>query len=138
MAVDAMLAVKTTNSEGEVRYPVKAVSVLKAHGKSARESTLMNGYALNMGRASQGLTKRVDGARIACLDMNLQKQRMHMGIQVAHRLIPTCTTLCSIPISDDYAPIIIDQYWSGMWHEATPTRPKFNALWYLQPLEPQN
>lgn len=84
MAVDAMLAVKTTNSEGEVRYPVKAVSVLKAHGKSARESTLMNGYALNMGRASQGLTKRVDGARIACLDMNLQKQRMHMGIQVAH------------------------------------------------------
>ena len=75
-------SVKSTNEDsGKVTYPVSAINVLKAHGKSARESALLNGYALNMGRASQGMPKRVAHARIACLDMNLQKTRMHMGIQ---------------------------------------------------------
>ena len=31
---------------------------------------------------AQGMPKRVAGARVACLDMNLQKTRMHMGVQV--------------------------------------------------------
>ena len=38
MVVDAITSVKTSNARGEVKYPVKAVNVLKAHGKSATES----------------------------------------------------------------------------------------------------
>ena len=54
MAVDAMLSVKTINSRGETKYPVKAVNVLKSHGKSATESLYVKGYALNCSVASQG------------------------------------------------------------------------------------
>lgn len=54
MAVDAMQAVRTINIRGDVKYPVKAVNVLKAHGKSARESMFVPGYALNCVVASQG------------------------------------------------------------------------------------
>lgn len=57
MAVDAMLAVKTINPRGEVKYPVKAVNVLKAHGKSATESVFVKGYAINVTVASQGETE---------------------------------------------------------------------------------
>lgn len=38
MVVKAISAVKTINSNGETKYPVKAVHILKTHGKSSKES----------------------------------------------------------------------------------------------------
>ncbi|WIA44237.1 hypothetical protein OEZ86_010546 [Tetradesmus obliquus] len=82
MVVEAIQAVQTTDQNGKVRYPVRSINILKASGQSALQSQLIKGYAINCARAAQGMPTRVSPARIACLDMNLQKARLQMGVQV--------------------------------------------------------
>ncbi|CAN0055195.1 unnamed protein product, partial [Discosporangium mesarthrocarpum] len=86
MAVDAVTAVRT-ESEGDmgkkvVKYPVSAIHILKCHGQSSLDSHMEKGYALNCTRASQGMPTSVKHAKVACLDINLQRHKMQMGVQV--------------------------------------------------------
>lgn len=82
MVVKAMQRVKQTNAKGEVKCAIKAVNILKTHGKSSKESVLVDGYAIEAGRSAQGMPTQVEGAKIACIDFNLNKFRLQMGIQV--------------------------------------------------------
>uniref|UniRef100_A0A914GYQ8 T-complex protein 1 subunit alpha n=1 Tax=Globodera rostochiensis TaxID=31243 RepID=A0A914GYQ8_GLORO len=82
LCVDATLAVKRTDKAGKVTYPINTVNVLKSHGKSSKESLLINGYALNCTRASDAMPRKILNAKIACLDFSLQKAKMHLGISI--------------------------------------------------------
>lgn len=82
LAVDAITSVKTVNDEGKTKYPLKAIHVLKAHGKSSAESQLIQGFALNNRRASEAMPTRITNCKIALLDFKLTKVRLHMGIQI--------------------------------------------------------
>jgi len=97
MAVDAVKSVKMSAAsaaaiDGEhitdvsgkerFRYPISAIHILKAHGKSSLESHLVNGFALNTTRAGQGMPTTMENVKIALLDMNIQRHRMAMGVQI--------------------------------------------------------
>jgi len=78
----------SSGGKQKYKYPLSAIHILKAHGKSALESHLIDGgFAINATRAAQGMPTAVQGSveepvKIAMLDMNLQRHRMAMGVQI--------------------------------------------------------
>ncbi|KAK2959166.1 putative T-complex protein 1 subunit alpha [Blattamonas nauphoetae] len=83
ICVDSIQAVKTEGKiTKKVKYPVKNINILKAHGGTMNDSTVVPGICLNYTRAAQGMPRTVKDAKIALLDFSLQKYRLRMGIQV--------------------------------------------------------
>jgi T-complex protein 1 subunit alpha len=79
----------TKSGKQRYKYPLSAIHILKAHGKSSMDSHLIDGgFAINAMRAAQGMptfvesTEEGNPVKIAMLDMNLQRHRMGMGVQV--------------------------------------------------------
>lgn len=82
ICTQAVLSVKTVNDMGDYIYPVKAISILKQHGKSSSESSLVDGFALNCTRSSQAMPTSVQNAKIALLDFDLRVTKLKLGIQI--------------------------------------------------------
>merc|ERR1719217_428253 len=83
MVVDSVKSVKITTPDGKNKYPVAQINILKSHGKSVSESKLLlNGYALGLARAAQGMPTKVGPAKIAMVDFDLKKHRMSMGVNI--------------------------------------------------------
>lgn len=81
LAVDTMLKVKRI-VDGKPKYPVNAVTVLKAFGKSSKESVLVDGCAVNCVIASEQMPKEINGCKVALLDFGLMKEKMRAGVQL--------------------------------------------------------
>jgi len=82
MAVDAVVGLKSLDPAGKEKYNIKAINILKAHGKSQKDSELVPGFALNNTRASQAMPVMIKNAKIALLDIDLRRMKMPMGVQV--------------------------------------------------------
>ncbi|OII76077.1 T-complex protein alpha subunit [Cryptosporidium andersoni] len=84
LVVDAITNVKFLDSiTGTPKYPVNALNILKTHGKSVLESSLVEGYALShTSRACQGMPMSITNVKVACLDFPLKQHRMQMGVRV--------------------------------------------------------
>jgi len=82
IVVQSCELIRFINARGEAKCPIKTINVLKAHGKSTKESMFVKGYALNCTVASQLMPKSIKNAKIACIDFSLQKAKMKLGVQV--------------------------------------------------------
>lgn len=77
-----MLVAACNSIKSPVMCNIRLVNILKCHGLSTTESTLVQGYAINNTVACEAMPKKICNARIAILDFSLHKIKMKMNIQL--------------------------------------------------------
>ncbi|CDJ55995.1 TCP-1/cpn60 family chaperonin, putative [Eimeria maxima] len=82
LCLNAIQSVKMITERGDIRYPVEGISILKTHGKSFKESVLVDGFALKTSRAAQGMPMVVKDAKVALVDFGFRQHRMQLGISI--------------------------------------------------------
>lgn len=78
ICVQAILTIRSQHDS----YPIKNINLIKSHGKSILDSQFFNGLVFRMSRVAEQMPIRVENPKIACLDVNLSKFRLAMGISV--------------------------------------------------------
>ena len=78
MVVEAMKNIKSP----ENKFHVKNVHIVKVHGKSINESQLVNGFVIESPRIVQAMPLMVKNCKIACIDFNLNRTKMQLGVQI--------------------------------------------------------
>jgi T-complex protein 1 subunit alpha len=81
LAVTAAQQVKLEKN-GKIKCPISNIHILKSHGQSALDSSLVDGFALNATKAAQGMPSCIKDAKVALLDFNLQKHKLQMGVEI--------------------------------------------------------
>lgn len=90
LAVTAATRVKV-EKDGKVKCNINNIHILKSHGLSSLDSELVHGFALNCARASSAMPTKITSTttggvtnlvKVACLDFNLQKSKLQMGVQI--------------------------------------------------------
>mmetsp|Transcript_8741 Transcript_8741/g.14868 ORF Transcript_8741/g.14868 Transcript_8741/m.14868 type:complete len:546 (+) Transcript_8741:54-1691(+) len=81
LAVTAAQRVKLEKN-GKIKCPISNIHILKSHGQSALDSSLVDGFALNATKAAQGMPSSIKNAKVALLDFNLQKHKLQMGVEI--------------------------------------------------------
>ena len=81
LVVNSIKAIESKTIFGS-KYNINNINNLKAHGQSSTDSQLIHGYAVQTVKAHQLMPTTIKKAKIACLDLNLHKFRLQLGIQV--------------------------------------------------------
>mmetsp|Transcript_69223 Transcript_69223/g.144286 ORF Transcript_69223/g.144286 Transcript_69223/m.144286 type:complete len:540 (+) Transcript_69223:1397-3016(+) len=82
IALQAVKAVQVKEKRSKkICCQIKALNFTKIQGQQMNSSCLVDGFIIPNQKIFSGFSTRISPARIACLNIDLRRQKMHLGIQ---------------------------------------------------------